>query len=241
MTEEEAEKYVRSVLLTIKPQLFIISTPNHEYNEAFGLPTNTFRHNDHKFEFTRQGFRYWLYNIMKEFSSDYSYTVEYVGNISKFAHLQGATQFAVIRRKFSKSVLALPYSNTRPFKKVGEVIAKNSLYSLEREKVREAFKLWLSRNPLRENDLLKTFVGNYWRVGMSSVVDLINLPEPLKAKLNQKALVDMLRFLCNGRIVYETHHGEACLNIPHHVTKDELIGIMNSKNIGGPAPLGLCA
>ena len=33
---EDAEKFVRLVLDQIKPKLFIISTPNHEYNKAFG-------------------------------------------------------------------------------------------------------------------------------------------------------------------------------------------------------------
>ncbi|VDM78349.1 unnamed protein product, partial [Strongylus vulgaris] len=99
--QEDATRYVRAVLLTIQPQLFILSTPNHEYNEAFGLPNKQFRHGDHKFEFTRQEFKFWLYNIMTDFAADYDYRFEYVGNVSGFNHLQGATQFAVIQRKFN--------------------------------------------------------------------------------------------------------------------------------------------
>ncbi|VDO56156.1 unnamed protein product [Haemonchus placei] len=57
--KEDATRYVRSVLLNIQPQLFIISTPNHEYNEVFGMAQGQFRHADHKFEFTRQQFKNW--------------------------------------------------------------------------------------------------------------------------------------------------------------------------------------
>ncbi|KAK6035367.1 hypothetical protein COOONC_27128 [Cooperia oncophora] len=79
--KEDATRFVRSVLLNIRPQLFIISTPNHEYNEAFGMPNGKFRHDDHKFEFTRHQFRNWLFEIIKDFSEDYDYVVKYVGNV----------------------------------------------------------------------------------------------------------------------------------------------------------------
>ncbi|EPB78043.1 hypothetical protein ANCCEY_02892 [Ancylostoma ceylanicum] len=147
-----------------------------------------------------------------------------------FTHLGGATQFAIIQRKFNEFHVPLPHASLKPYKKAGEAVAKNSLFSLEREKLKQAFILWLERNPLREEDLLRTYVGNYWRVYMSSVVDLIELPKQLRKNMNSKALVDMLRFLCNGRVIYETHDGEPCLNIPHNVTKDELIELMTSKN-----------
>ncbi|KAL6728235.1 hypothetical protein Aduo_010028 [Ancylostoma duodenale] len=206
ISQEDATRYVRSVLLNVQPQLFILSTPNHEYNEAFGLPNDHFRHGDHKFEFSRQEFKCWLYTILLDFTSDYDYNVEYVGNVPGFTHLGGATQFAVIQRKFNELNVPLPHARLKPYKKAGESVAKNSLFSLEREKLRQAFILWLERNPLREEDLLRTYVGNYWRVFMSSVVDLIELPKQLKKNMNSKALVDMLRFLCNGRVIYETHN-----------------------------------
>ncbi|ETN71186.1 hypothetical protein NECAME_00875 [Necator americanus] len=103
-----------------------------------------------------------------------------------FTHLGGATQFAVIRRKHSELSVVLPCIPSSPYKKVGEAIAKNSLFSLEREKLKQAFILWLQRNPLREENLLKTYIGSYWRIRISSIVDLIELPHPLKKKMNRK-------------------------------------------------------
>ncbi|KHJ76413.1 hypothetical protein OESDEN_23967 [Oesophagostomum dentatum] len=38
---------------------------------------------------------------------------------------------------------------------VGHSILKNSLFSLEREKMKQAFIRWLQLNPLREEDLLR--------------------------------------------------------------------------------------
>ncbi len=43
-----------------KPSAMLITTPNAEYNTLFdGLPTGTFRHNDHRFEWTREQFQDW--------------------------------------------------------------------------------------------------------------------------------------------------------------------------------------
>lgn len=45
----------------IKPKLAIFTTPNQEFNVLFGgskFP-NGFRHDDHKFEWTRDQFRDW--------------------------------------------------------------------------------------------------------------------------------------------------------------------------------------
>ncbi|VDP00058.1 unnamed protein product [Heligmosomoides polygyrus] len=191
---EDATRYVHSVLLNVQPQLFIISTPNHEYNEAFGLTNGEFRHADHKFEFTRQEFRNWLYRTLSDFNSTYEYVVKYIGNIQ------------------------------------GEMVAKNSLFPLEREKAKQAFILWLEENPLLEDGLVKSGVGEFWRVGMTTLMDNIELPEQLKKNLNKKALVDVLRFQCNGKVICETFNGETYLNIPHSVTKEELINLMCSKN-----------
>ncbi|WKY00378.1 hypothetical protein Q1695_014883 [Nippostrongylus brasiliensis] len=226
---ESATRYVRSVLLNIQPTLFVISTPNHEYNEVFGLRQGEFRHADHKFEFTRQEFRNWLYDIIRDFATTYDYAVDYVGVLGNHASLGGATQFAIIRRRPSNIGASLPQVQSRAYKKAGEVVAKNSLFTLEREKVKEAFIRWLRENPLSEENLTKNYMCDFWRVCMTAVLNNIELPRQLKKDLSKKALVDVLIFQCNGRVIYETHDGEIYLNIPHNVTKDELIAIMNSK------------
>uniref|UniRef100_A0A7I4YBZ9 Small RNA 2'-O-methyltransferase n=1 Tax=Haemonchus contortus TaxID=6289 RepID=A0A7I4YBZ9_HAECO len=228
--KEDAARYVRSVLLNIRPQLFIISTPNHEYNEVFGMAQGQFRHADHKFEFTRQQFKNWLFEILSDFLTDYEYTVKYVGNVQGYNRFGGATQFGIIRRKRNEIITMLPHSCSRPYKKVGELVVENSFFPLEREKVRQAFILWLQENPLLQENLIKSYIGEFWRVCMTAVLKNIELPAQLKKRLDKKTLVDVLRFQCNGRVIYETYDGEIYLNIPHNVTKDELIEIMTSKS-----------
>ncbi|KAK5968926.1 hypothetical protein GCK32_009987 [Trichostrongylus colubriformis] len=123
-----------------------------------------------------------------------------------------------------------PHISSRSYKKAGDVVLKNSFYPLEREKVKQAFILWLEQNPLLQQDLIKSYTSEFWRVCLTAIMDNIELPEQLKKGLKKNAVVDVLRFQCNGRVVYETRDGEVYLNIPHNVTKEELIEIMTSKS-----------
>lgn len=114
--------------MKIKPQKFILSTPNFEYNVAFNKQTS-FRHDDHHFEFTRAEFKEWydsfgylrlvfrLFNLYYRLNDNvhppYSYNIVYVGQLdgneqindtslilqcSGYQELEGATQFAEITR-----------------------------------------------------------------------------------------------------------------------------------------------
>ncbi|ORX55164.1 hypothetical protein DM01DRAFT_1335464 [Hesseltinella vesiculosa] len=62
------------------PPLVIVTTPNAEYNHHFpnlfyGTPHSQFRHDDHKFEWTRAEFQAWCLGIADE----YGYTTEFHG------------------------------------------------------------------------------------------------------------------------------------------------------------------
>jgi 3' terminal RNA ribose 2'-O-methyltransferase Hen1 len=70
----------RVVFEFAKPALVIITTPNVEYNVLFeNLPPGKFRHNDHRFEWTRQEFQGWAEMIAKQYG--YSVMFETIGNI----------------------------------------------------------------------------------------------------------------------------------------------------------------
>ncbi|KJH52869.1 hypothetical protein DICVIV_00914 [Dictyocaulus viviparus] len=226
----DATRFARSVLLNIQPDLFIVSTPNHEYNEAFGLPNGHFRHGDHKFEFSRQEFRNWLFKIVGEFTPTYGYLVKFVGKVPGFDRLGGATQFGIIHKKRARLSGVVRHECSKVYRKVGETVVRNSLFSLEREKVKQAFRLWLQENKLLEENLIQSSIGNFWRVDMKEIVRNIELPTKLKNNLNKRSMVDMLRFICRGRVINEVYNGEFCLNIPHTVTKDELIEITSTTN-----------
>ncbi|VDM61292.1 unnamed protein product [Angiostrongylus costaricensis] len=185
----DATRFVRSVLLNVQPELFIISTPNHDYNEAFGLPRGQFRHDDHKFEFSRQDFRLWLHGIISEFASLYDYEIDYVGNVHNFTRLGGATQFGTIFRKQMSSAQMVQHPSAKVYKKVGETVLKNSLFILERETIKQAFILWLQNNKLLKDHLIQNSNGSFWRVDVDEVIQNVKLPAQLKSQLDKRAIV----------------------------------------------------
>ncbi|KAE9416897.1 hypothetical protein Angca_009072 [Angiostrongylus cantonensis] len=224
----DATRFVRSVLLNVQPELFIISTPNHDYNEAFGLPHGQFRHDDHKFEFSRQGFRLWLHGIISEFASLYDYEVDYVGNVRNFTRLGGATQFGTIFRKQRSLVQMVQHHSVRVYKKAGQAVLKNSLFILERETIKQGFILWLQNNKLLRDHLIQSPFGKFWRVDVDEVMQNVKLPAQLKSQLDKRTIVDTLRLLCKGRVIADFYNCDFCLNIPPHVTGDELIEVLTS-------------
>ncbi|MEN8241224.1 MAG: 3' terminal RNA ribose 2'-O-methyltransferase Hen1 [Chloroflexota bacterium] len=64
------------------PQTVIVTTPNKDYNQLFeSLPGGEMRHNDHRFEWTRQQFQDWANSVAEK----YGYQVEFqsVGQIDE--------------------------------------------------------------------------------------------------------------------------------------------------------------
>jgi len=62
------EKFRHNVFGVYKPKLVVITTPNAEFNVHFpnlryGEVDATFRHDDHKFEWTRKEFQKWCDEI----------------------------------------------------------------------------------------------------------------------------------------------------------------------------------
>lgn len=75
-----------------RPQAVVVTTPNSEFNALFPtLPPGTFRHRDHRFEWTRAEFRRWSESLAARFG----YTVEFlpVGPVDPLAG--SPTQMAV--------------------------------------------------------------------------------------------------------------------------------------------------
>ncbi len=75
-----------------KPKLVTITTPNAEYNVKFEeLPNGTFRHKDHRFEWTRKEFQTWAEKIANRY--DYSVSFQAIGPVDE--NLGGPTQMGV--------------------------------------------------------------------------------------------------------------------------------------------------
>ncbi|XP_050096670.1 uncharacterized protein LOC126578290 [Anopheles aquasalis] len=71
------EQVPANVFGYIKPKVALFSTPNAEYNVLFdGLLANGFRHDDHKFEWTRAQFEQWANDICRRYPA---YRVKFFG------------------------------------------------------------------------------------------------------------------------------------------------------------------
>ncbi|MDJ0618483.1 MAG: 3' terminal RNA ribose 2'-O-methyltransferase Hen1 [Calothrix sp. MO_192.B10] len=79
-----------------QPQTIVLTTPNIEYNVKFpNLPPGKLRHQDHRFEWTREEFQNWA----KEVGEKFSYTVEFqpIGDVD--SELGSPTQMGIFSRQ----------------------------------------------------------------------------------------------------------------------------------------------
>ena len=85
----------------LNPKIAIFSTPNCEFNKVFDLEPGKFRHDDHKFEWSREQFKDWCENIIERFP-EYSVRIEGIGkppigyDVEDVGH---SSQFALFVRK----------------------------------------------------------------------------------------------------------------------------------------------
>jgi hypothetical protein len=78
-----------------RPGLILLTTPNAEYNVRFtSLPAGTFRHRDHRFEWTRAEFEAWAASMCER----YGYTVSFRPVGENDAEVGAPTQMAVFER-----------------------------------------------------------------------------------------------------------------------------------------------
>jgi hypothetical protein len=77
-----------------RPKTVVITTPNVEYNVKFEtLPAGKFRHQDHRFEWTREQFQAWAENIARRFN--YSVRLVPIGPVD--AKVGSPTQMAIFQ------------------------------------------------------------------------------------------------------------------------------------------------
>lgn len=87
---------VRSVFLQARPRTVLVTTPNSEYNALYpGLEPGTFRHVDHRFEFTRTQFEHWGSSVACEHA--YDVRIEGIGPVDDMYGTP--TQMAVFTRE----------------------------------------------------------------------------------------------------------------------------------------------
>jgi 3' terminal RNA ribose 2'-O-methyltransferase Hen1 len=78
-----------------QPSTVVLTTPNAEYNVMWPtLPAGRFRHQDHRFEWTRQEFRNWATDVGARFG----YAARFLSVGDEDAHVGPPTQMAVFTR-----------------------------------------------------------------------------------------------------------------------------------------------
>ena len=81
-----------------KPGTVVLTTPNVEYNARFeSLPAGTFRHKDHRFEWTRDQFRQWAQSI----AHTHSYAVRFLPVGPEDSAVGAPTQMAIFEKETS--------------------------------------------------------------------------------------------------------------------------------------------
>jgi 3' terminal RNA ribose 2'-O-methyltransferase Hen1 len=87
--------FERALFGYARPGTVIVTTPNAEYNALFeGLPTGSFRHADHRFEWNRAEFARWADGV----AARHGYSTEVSGIGPESAGLGCPSQLAVFRR-----------------------------------------------------------------------------------------------------------------------------------------------
>ena len=88
--------FERNLFEFARPQHVVLTTPNAEYNAVFGsLPAGEFRHDDHRFEWTRAEFERWA----NEVGSRFGYTVGFEPVGPQDAEHGAPTQMATFARQ----------------------------------------------------------------------------------------------------------------------------------------------
>jgi 3' terminal RNA ribose 2'-O-methyltransferase Hen1 len=87
--------FERALFEFARPAAIVLTTPNAEYNAKFeGLPAGSFRHKDHRFEWTRAQLESWAQSVAVRFG----YTVRFkpIGPVDD--SLGAPTQMAIFSR-----------------------------------------------------------------------------------------------------------------------------------------------
>ncbi|MGM0913480.1 MAG: methyltransferase domain-containing protein [Pseudomonadota bacterium] len=94
---EALSRVERAVFAGLRPQLLVMTTPNHEYNPLYDMGPGEFRDPDHKFEWDRARFRHWSLGVARR----NGYRVRFSGVGEMHAHLGQPTLLACFSREGS--------------------------------------------------------------------------------------------------------------------------------------------
>lgn len=92
MDPSRLSAFERALFEFAKPRTIVLTTPNAEYNTVYdSLSAGTFRHSDHRFEWSRAEFMSWCDSVGERYG--YTSTIEQVGEVHE--QFGGPSQMAV--------------------------------------------------------------------------------------------------------------------------------------------------
>ena len=92
---ERHDALASTVFGAAAPRVVVLTTPNAEYNEVYGMAPGTLRHADHRFEWTRTQFAAWAEQV----AARYGYRVEGRPVGPEDAHAGAPTQCATFTKR----------------------------------------------------------------------------------------------------------------------------------------------
>src|SRR5262249_13991027 len=96
LDEARLDTFGRSLVEFARPSTVVLTTPNVEYNVRFeGLPAGSFRHKDHRFEWTRNEFQSWAAGVAERFG----YSVRFLSVGAEDPTLGAPTQMGILARR----------------------------------------------------------------------------------------------------------------------------------------------
>ena len=96
LDEARLATFERVLFESARPSTVVLTTPNVEYNVRFeGLPAGSFRHKDHRFEWTRNEFQSWAAGVAERFG----YSVRFLSVGAEDPTLGAPTQMGIFARR----------------------------------------------------------------------------------------------------------------------------------------------
>jgi hypothetical protein len=95
----------RSVFGAMRPATVVITTPNADFNPLLGVPTDRFRHPDHRFEWGRAKFRRWADGVAER--NRYHVVCSDLAGCLKISKLGGLTRTRQLRDLCAASGIAM--------------------------------------------------------------------------------------------------------------------------------------
>jgi len=176
-----------TVLGVLQPKVWIVTTPNSDFNELFPNFTGPFRHWDHRFEWSRKEFKVWANQVAEDFP-EYSVTFHGAGFWEATRESHGPASQVVV---FTKKELAARRRGDdhlqhvqAPSTESGWEVVEKIEYPVAREETR-------SREEQLGDELCFHLRGIFWDAAAATAVEEEQVGAPLSSLLQFESVARM--------------------------------------------------